>query len=391
MTTNSDGVTPNPGEQPITDPAADPAAAPLVPPQPTPEPEEVDIDTQAVIDAQAAAEAEEAAGGGADGAIVDPGQQPQPQAPAAPPQDQPQRTGQQRQPQSGEPVTIPKPRFDEALSQRDNALQEAAYWRGVAEAGRQPAGTGQPGAQQQPQPQQPTADQRLAEIQSHQDALAAKFDNGEITFADLTRQTRDLTNKEQAIREEILIAKVKPAAGQQQQPAAQDELYLRDKTDEIKTQHPWVDVYEQVGTVLDWKYVRDRAAENLKERGVDAYTPSGKLELRKEVAVLMDELGPAMIAKKAKAANVAIPGQQPGQQQQQPPAGGARQPAPLSPIALARQAKLATEANQPPNLSRMAGTPTDATTPTDAAIETMSEDAYDALPDATRNKLLGLV
>ena len=286
---------------------------------------------------------------------------------------------------------IPIARLNEELNKRHTAELEAARWRGVAEArGQQQQPQPQGGPQQQPQPQQPTADQRLATVHTKQDELATKYDNGEITYAELTKQTRELSNQEQGIREELLLAKVKPAA-QAKQPS---DLYLEDRTNAIAAEHLWVDVFEQVGTEIDWKYIRDRAVGNLIDNGVDVTTSAGILALREESAALMDQLGPHMLADKATAKGIAIPGPQqpkPGQQQQPPAGTGTRQgQPPLSPIAAIRKGKLGVEANQPPDLARMNGT-NDTSMPTDASIESMGEDAYDRLPDAQRNRLLGIM
>ena len=359
MTTNSDGV-PNPGDQQPN--PADAAAAAAAAQQPQEE-VEVDVDDQAVTDANAAVEAEEAAGGEG-GSEADPGaagqQQPSGQQSGSP-------SGQQ---QPSEPVFIPKARFDEVASQRDKHAQGEAYWRGVAEARGQPNGQAPP---QQSQP--PTPEARLSTIQAQQDALAKRFDDGEITFSDLTRERRAIDNQEHAIREEILVGKVKPA--QQNQPANQgnDELYLNSLTAQLEQEHPWVEVFDKVGTNIDWKFLTDTATQNLIDRGVDPTKGSnGKYELRKEVAILADQYGPSMVAQKAKAKGVAIPAGQ----------------APQRPMAQARAAKLAIAADQPPNLNRMTGTQGDAGLPSDSQIESMGEDQFDAMPEAQRHRLLGI-
>lgn len=383
---SSDGVTPNPGDQQQPDPAAVAAAAQAAGAQPTAGTEDVDIDEQAVIEATRAAEAEEAAAAGTDKSQAQPGQAPGAQPAAG--------QGQQDQQPSGDVLQIPKPRFDEVAAQRDKALQGEAYWRGVAEArGTQtPGQPGQAPAAQQPAAQ-PAPDARLVEIKSLKLALAKKFDDGEITYADLTAQTDALADKEQQIREEMLVAKVRPADAPAK--AGNDELYLNTLTADLEEKHPWVKVFDKAGTDIDWKFLRDTAVQNLLDRGVDATKGTlGTYELRKEMAVLADKYGPAMVGEKAKAKNVAIPGQtqdaggtqpQPNQQQQQP-----AKP-PLSPVALVRSQKLDVAANQPPNVAAMSGHNGDAGgSLTDSQIEGLSEDQFDALPEAQRNTLLGI-
>lgn len=383
MTESNDGALPNPGDQQNPDPAAVAAAAAAAAngAQTTEEDDADDIDLAALKKAQADADAEDAAAGANSGQQAEPGQT-QPSAQVQSQQtEQKDQTGQQQQ-----PVMIPKARFDEVAGERDQARTDAAYWRGRAEAGGQNGQQQQPGAkpgEQQQQQQQPTAEARLTAIQAKQDELAQKFDNGEITMSDLVKQRRELDTQEQQIREELLTAKLKPA-NQQQAPEGNDELYLQTLTAQLEDEHPWVAVADKVGSEIDWKYVRDMAFQNLVERKIDPTTRIGTYELRKEVAQLWDKLGPAIVGEKAKAANIVLPGQQ--QQQSQTPQNlGPKK----SPLALAREAKLDLAANAAPNVSAMSGT-NGGTGMTDAQIEAMSEDAYDALPDAARNALLGI-
>lgn len=371
MTINSEQVLPGNDQQPPN--PADPNGAPA--PQASTEPEIVDIDAQDLADAQAAVEAEKAAAGG------EAGSQAQPGAPAAsttiPPQGQPPAPSQDSQ------VMIPKARLDEVSGQRDQERQNAAYWRGVAEARAHQPGQPQGGAQPQPPQQQATPEQRLAAIHTKQDELAAKFDNGEITYSDLVKQQRELNLQEQGIREQQLLAKTQPAAPA---PAPQsDALYLDNLTAQLETEHPWVQVFDKVGTEIDWKYLKDRAIENCVARGVDVTKGDiGKYQLRKEVAILADTLGPNLIGDRARAKGIAIPdAQQPAAQQQQPPPG-------LSPTAQARANKLDLAEGAPPNVARMSGATGDGT-PTDSRIEQMSDDDIGNLPDSTRRKLLGIM
>jgi hypothetical protein len=381
MATNSDGAQPNPGDQQQPDPAAVAAAAALAagqqPPK-EPEPTVIDQDEQDVLDAKAAVEAEKAAVGKDDVAIVEPEKTPGQQQPDAT-KDQVQQPAA-----AGEQHMIPKARLDEALAKASQAESERAYWKGVADARAQgqpqpQPGQQQPGAQQQ---QQPTADQRLSTIQAEQDALATKYDNGEISYSDLTKQQRDLSNKEFAIREELLVAKVGPA----QKPAEQgtDQLYLDTLTAQLEQEHPWVGVFDAVGTDNDWNYLKGHAVENLVARGIDPTKGSiGRYELRKEVATLADQLGPGLVADRAKAKGIAIPGQTPSP-------GGQQQPNKLSPQAQAREAKLGKAADAPPNLNAMGGLAVDgAGIPSDARLEAMDDEEIGNLPDATRKRLLG--
>jgi hypothetical protein len=384
MTTNSDGAQPVPGDQQQPNPAVVDAAAAAAgaAPQPQPDPDApVDADEQALTDAKAAAEAEKAAGDGDD--------KDKPAGDPAKPAGQQQPVQAKGEAAGEAPVMIPKARLDEALARGDERAAEAAYWKGRADAlatgAPLPKGDGQPGGPAQQQ--QPTADQRLADLQAQQDALAAKFDNGEITMADLTKQSRDLANKEAAIREETLLAKVKPAATQQPGPT-DDGLYLGTLTAQLETQHPWCQVFNDLqGPDADaaWAFVETQARNNLVARGLDPTDgqPMTRYELRQEAAKLADRYGPALIGDLAKAKGIALPGQTPSQ-------GGQPAKPALSPTAKARDAKLAQIANAPPNLNQMGGTEVGgADVPSDARLESMGEDEYDRLPEATRKRLLG--
>lgn len=366
--TDKDAAPSVPEEQPK---AAD---AQIVQPQ-AQEEETQDIDAQDLTRAIAAAEAEEAAAGQDGANAADAGTDSNAQQ---------QSAAQERKPDA--PIMVPKARLDEVLARVDKAAGEAAYWKGVADArGQQaPGQSGQSPAQQLAQ--QPTAEQRLGVIQAKQDQLAKKFDDGEITYSDLVREQRTLTNQEQAIREEILLTKVKPA---NQQPAPRernDELYLNDRTSDLIEEHPWVSVFDQVGTAIDWKFIEDTARANLAGRGVEFNGDSvSAFLLREEAAKLCDQYGPAMVGGKAKLQGITLPGQN------SIPAGKSPAQRPLSPLAQARQDKLNLAERQPPNLNTMHGTQGDpGGLPSDAQIEAMSEEQFDNLPDGQRRRLLGL-
>lgn len=282
-----------------------------------------------------------------------------------------------------EGVMIPKARFDEVLARATKAEQEAAYQRGLAE-GRQPAAPapGQPGGQ--PQPAAATPEQRLAAIDTEIDALATKFDNGEITMADYKKQERALDDKRLAIRDEGLVARVKPVEA----PVADNALYLDNLTAQLEDAHPWVNVLQQVGTDHDWAYLKALATDNLIARKIDPTqnTTIVSYELRKEMAQLADTMGPGLLTARAQAKGIALPGQT--QQDPQQPAGG--KPAP-TPNAANRAAKLALAATAPPNLSAMTGTPgAPGVDVSDTTVEAMTDEAIGALPAAARNRLLGI-
>lgn len=338
---------------------------------PAPEPELTDPDLIELREAEAAAKVEEAAAQatGTEQASGTPAPAPVSATP----------TGQQQPPAApaARVPVVPKPRFDQVLKERDEAREQAAYHRGIAEA-RAPAG--QPAsAQQQPTAQSP--EQRLAGIATEVDALAKKFDDGEITMADFKKQERALTTREQAIREEALLAKVP----QSKASGGDNALYLEDLTTKIIDQHPWVGVFDQVGSKSDWAYLEATARERLAERGTElAPGALGSATLRREMAAVADELGPVLLTARAQAQGLSLPGQTAPQPapQPQPPAK-----APLSSTAQNRLDKLVQQGSAPPNLSAMSGANGPAGI-TDAAIEAMTEDQFLALPAATQARIL---
>jgi hypothetical protein len=353
-----------------------------------PQPPE-DADDIVLRELAAKAEAEEAETAGKTQNDPNQGKDPATVATKDAQQGQPPPPGhqQQQQPPAGEQQTImvPKARLDEALRERDQLREQAAYQRGRAEALETvaPAQAGQQHQQQQPQP---TPEQKLADIKQKRIDLAKQFDEGEITSADWQRRRDELDDQAQAIREEQLAAKFKPVQQQDPQPQG-DTLYLNQLTARIEKDHPWIKVFEQVAdqtrNEADWDYIANMAKANLKERGVVLNgSDEARYLLRKEIGIVADKMGPALLAERAKAMGIELPGTQ--QQQPQP---GQNQ---LSPAAQARKAALDKAAGAPPDLAKLTGTTGDPTGITEERLETMKEDDFDKLPAAVRNKLLGI-
>lgn len=274
---------------------------------------------------------------------------------------------------------IPKPRLDEALNKLSESERKNAYLQGQLDARKEvpAAPAGKPAATE------PTPEDRIAAVHLEIDALAEKFDAGDISMKDYKKAERALLAREATIREEVAP---KPT-GTAPAPAGDGELYLETLTAQLEEAHPWSVVFEQVGTPAEWELLKAQAAANLKERGVDLSkrTTLTRYELRKEVATLADEYGPALLTARATAKGVAIPGQTPAAAA--PAAPGSK---PLSPEAQARQAALKKAAGAPPSLANMAGTVDTGGGPSDQQIESMSDDDYDKLPTAVRNKLRGI-
>lgn len=375
MTTGTVPALPLPDNQPPLTPAADGSLPPaalaeaglhFTSPQPA------DVDDVELNEAKGAAKAEETAP--KDPANPDPitgAQPPTPAAAAAAPTAQPQPGHQP------DTVMIPKARLDEALNGKREAELLAARLQGQVEAlaaTRQPAQAGQPGA---PQPQQTAEQKQIAAIHQKMDAFAKQFDEGEISMADFKKHERDLNRQEAAL--------TTTAPQPQQAPQQNDQLYLDQLTTQLETQHPWADVFTKVGTDADWDYLKANAITNLTARGVDPTNGSiGKYELRKEIAELCDRLGPTLVADRARAQGITLPGQ--------PPAAGGAPPQPaLSPEAKARAAALDKAAGAPPNLAHMTGSAGDPQgAPSEARLDAMTDEEIANLPLATRQKMMGI-
>lgn len=369
MTIGNDTAQPNPTDQPVpvvadaTDTAAQAAVIAEAAARMQDDPDLIELNA-----AKAAEKAEETAKAAAKGSDKVEGTPLAPTPPAV--------SASFKAPAQAAPVPmIPKPRFDEVNAARSKAEQDAAYWQGVANARAQPAPA--PGAQTAPQPQ-PKPQDRLAAIHSAQDELADKFDAGEITMKDLTAQQRSLNDQEAQVRQDMLPKAAAPAT------QSGNELYLDTLTAGLETKHPWVEIFDQAGSDADWAYLKATAIDRLTEKGIDPTKGDiGRFELRRAMAELADELGPGLIAAKAQAKGIVLPGHTPSpQRQQQAPA--------RTETAAARAAKLALQANSPPNLNAMRGAGEDAGMPSASRIETMTDDEIGALPTSVRNKILGI-
>jgi hypothetical protein len=272
--------------------------------------------------------------------------------------EEPAKPAEQAKPaQAGrdEQIRIPKPRFDEVAKQRDDALMQAAYWKGVADT--RQAGT------TEPEPKQPTPQQQLAELDTKRDALAAQVDDGKLLMSDFVKEERKLRLQEDAIRDTMR----KPAADQD--PKSASDLYLDAKTEELETAHPYVPLLD----ADDLSFLTRKAVASLADEGVKLpkgdLAPRDALMLRTRIAQLSDTFGPALTGKTL--APRQTPAAKPG----------------LSPAAKNLQTKLQAAQDAPPDLTAAGrgGAPMEYT---DAQILAMTQDEMDALPAATLEKIM---
>lgn len=383
MSTGNDTVLPikpadNQQQQQIDTTAAAPAEAVFVVP-----PAVVDVDDIELNEAKAAVLAEEAGGKAEGQGGAAPGEPTGQQQQAAPKDQQQPAAGAQP---AAEPTMIPYARFVEVNSAKSEAERVAAYWRGIAEARGTPAPAAQPAQTQQTQTVEPP--DPLKALRDEKKALAKRYDGGELSMEDYEAQRDALDDKATSIREEQLLARVPKAAAPAQ--GASDALYLETLTAQLEIQHPWVVVFDQVATNSEWELLRTRAIDNCAARGVDPTKGDlGRYELRKEIAKLADELGHALIGKRATEKGIALPGAQAsqGQQQQQQ-----QQQPPRVPQAQARLDAMVKAAGAPPDISNLAGNGAGdpGGVPSDAHLERMSDEEINALPVSVRNRLKGI-
>lgn len=403
-TNPSNGADPNAGTMPPA--GQDPNQAGQQPPQPQPEPGEgaqplvirgheipadiekvEDPDLQEFYRSLVMIHEQENAKQGKEGDAGQPATQP-PQT-AGQPQagDQPPAQTAQPQPVQGAEPMIPKARFDAAIAQ---ARGQADYWRGIAEA-RVGMQGGQPANPGQQQPNQTTPEQRLTAIASEMDALADKFDNGELSMKELTAAQRKLQDEAFDLRRVMLVAEV-----EQRIPVPQEDLTLTQKTMEIEAQHPYLPVVFPDKPVEQLTPIEQSRQQMIREEATAAVVaenpgikpgPRADLLFRAKLGEIADRYGA-----------IWYPNAKP-QAQKQPAAGTtqtppASQPPPGGKPALTekqeqRLNKLTLADRQPPTTANLGTQASGMGDYTPERIAQMSEDEYARLPNEIRQRLRG--
>ena len=272
---------------------------------------------------------------------------------------------------------VPKSRFDERGAQIAAKDLMLARQQGELEALRtlRPSAPAPAGAA--PAAPAPVAAPTVQSLREQQAALAARFDNGEISMKEFTQGNATIEDQLFSIREQSLAAR-QPAAPVYD---ASGDGWLEDRTKEIESGHPYTAL---IARREDWTYLRGIAEQQLigegKWRdGQKPITPTDHLLLRERIAVLTDTYGPAMTGKTL-APKATPPAATPPANQTQ---------AERDALARARAGKLDAAGNAPPDLNSL---PTQGGGPTefsDNAIEGMDEDQIAALPASIRGRYLG--
>lgn len=265
-----------------------------------------------------------------------------------------------------QPVMIAKPRFDEVLDRaKKGEANFAASQARVLELEQQLAKhTG------------PAVNPEIGALDAQIDELAAKFDNGEITYREMKSQERALQGRRDQIREQDIVnrASARALEAVPKAPAGNDG-WLAEQT---------ANVQQQYGAYIDaiplhmFASTVDHVKASLLAEGV-------KLDgSERATAILRQRIGEyakqehEFFARASGTAPIKPNGQQP---QQRPTPGNLPTPE-------QRRAKLELQGRMEPDISSMQrGTGSD-TMLTEAQIEEMDEEAIAALPAAIRQRFL---
>lgn len=305
-----------------------------------------------------------------EGKGADPEPEPEPKA-----EEPPEAKPEEPKAEDEQPKAVPFARFKEVNDERKQfheklteAERAAIYWRGVAEGRVQPEGK-QPEPELEPDP--------VAALEAEQDALAKRYDDGEIGMAEFNKENRRLTRdiqKAEASRE----AKPEPKEPEFDEAKFQqelaDDLSVQNAFREIAEANPWLNQPtrgRQIGLREDLAELNDRAYELAKTDGVTINTRQ-KRGVIIHRAYLMAAAHEAGLPEK-------YGWTPPKPADPQPEAKRPAQP-PGSPTPEQRKAKAELRKSHPgdPTQAGQAGAP--GHEPTAAEIEEMSDEELDALP-----------
>jgi len=288
-----------------------------------------------------------------------------------------------------ETLTVPKPRFDEVLSERDLLRDQVGYLQGLNDAkDQQAAKPAQETSKEGDDQKSGTGNQEdsvVDEIDAAIDAasakkleLAEKYDDGSISTVDKTKaellidkEIRELS-KQRLEQASERLSKESKAHTDQALTAQQTEDRINDEALVIQQNHPNVEVIDATPPHIRdgiWGQISEQAAQNLAQRGVNVNdgSPQTKLELIKEKAALTDTYTPEKLA-----AFLPEGYTQPSTQKEENGQTNENQ-GQRSETAINRQKKLDLADNQPPKTADM-GNGIDRGELTEQDIEQMTED-----------------
>lgn len=263
-------------------------------------------------------------------------------------------------------LMVPKARLDSVLNRVETAEQQAAYWRGVAEARAEPrGGSGQQAditTQPATVPQQPlTFEQQLAALAEEEDAIATKFDDGEITAKEMNAQLRTVRSREAGLREDMLRQQI---TSTMPKPTSVDEVKVQLESEQreatLYEQHPLAAiVFPPAGSPQDQAEAADPGVREVMDSMRSSVRALAKQEMLRNHPGISghqaDALFQSYIAKAAdqyaRTNEAFIPQAIP--RIATPQAGGTTGQKPLSPTAQARLDKMGVAANQPPDMGNL--------------------------------------
>lgn len=339
---------------------------------------------------------------------ADPGPQGQQDTPAT----QPATTDGEPGKTPGDPIMVPKARLDQEiqksqqLSSELTALQKStqeqgqtlSYLAGQVDALKATAQMN--GGQHN---QEPTPEQKLADVETRSQALQKRFDDGEINSSEYIAANNALVEERMVIRLAAQQAQFDAALNEQKQtlqqgqPQAQTQTpeqrdaFVEQETNRIEAEHPFLGVIPPEYTSA----IVTAALQQLSAAGSDArfqQGPNGEiaaadgaslLALRQAMGQVSDRLGPGITGMtleqvKANATKTQGPGTQPAQTQT--PGGQAE----------ARAQKLALQSEMPPNIAGT-GSPAPKDGLTEGQIISMAAGnfaALESLPDQAFTAIL---
>lgn len=254
--------------------------------------------------------------------------------------------GAEEDDQSSASPMIPKSRFDELLSDREKARQEAADLRE-----RLAYLEGQNSARQQetqapPADPEPTPEERINALNDELDGYAAQVDSADIGMADYRKHERRIEAEVAKIRQEATTSKAPESPAPGSDDAKQlIEMRKQEHVRTLREQHPYADKF---AADQGWReYLTDIARANLKRMGQPIKPEGGPLEdmrLQKAFAELTDHYGPQTFPDVSPA--------NPKTEQRQETT-----PAPLSAEAKARKDKIDLKNAMPPDTATLGRSP----------------------------------
>lgn len=301
-------------------------------------------------------------------------------------EQQPEQQGQQDQERQPDKATImvPKPRLDEVLTRAERAEQDAAFWRGVAQArgevmqqgsGAQPGADANGGTTEQPKQQTP--DEMLAALAAEEDAIAERYDAGDISEKEKTQLLRDVRNREFEVRKALLAPPPQQPAQTVTVDDVKRQLEAEKQESQLYEQHPYAALVfpAQAETDPSTKAVMDARRSMVKAEARDALLrdhpgisgPQADAMFRDYLARTADKYGPAWFGEiKGKAS---------------PQAGGTGQ---MSPAAQDRLNKMGVQRQQPADIGNLGTSQGAGDEWTSDRIAALSDDQYAALPEHIR-------